>query len=134
MADGSCHLASARMSLTGSVPPSTHPMDSRGREPIMSTLPPELQTLEYYTRRAARRTLVSRIVLLTVIFGMLSANMWLTQRNYESMLINVNQARLAQDQLHDTTAMRLDEMERQLLTLQRSMDLLQQPVEVAAMQ
>lgn len=100
----------------------------------MSTLPPELQTLEYYTRRAARRTLISRVVLLTVIFGMLSANMWLTQRNYESMLINVNQARLAQDQLHDTTAMRLDDMERQLRTLQRSMDLLQQPVEVAAMQ
>ena len=98
----------------------------------MSTLPPELQALEYYTRRAARRTLVSRIVLLTVIFGMLSANMWLAQRNYESMLINVNQARLAQDQLHDTTALRLDEMEQQMNVLQRSMDLLQPPVQVAS--
>lgn len=95
--------------------------------------PKELQALEYYTQQAARRTFYSRLALLTLIFSMLAANMWLTQRNYEAMIINLNQTRLAQDQLHDRTAVRLDEMEQQILHLQHTVSTLENPpLEVAA--
>ncbi|MFT4977327.1 MAG: hypothetical protein ACI8S6_003232 [Myxococcota bacterium] len=97
-----------------------------------SNLSKDLQKLEYYTAQAARRTLISRVALLTIIFGMLSANMWQTERNYEAMIININQTRLAQDQLHDTTTARISDLEQQLVTLQHSIDLLLPPVEVAA--
>ena len=97
----------------------------------------DIQTLDYYQNRAARRTLISRVVLLTMIFGMLAANMWLTERNYKALVINVDQALLAQDQLHEQTTARLEEMEGQLGELQLALERMeasQETVEIAAVQ
>ena len=93
-----------------------------------------IQKLEYYQQQEARRTMIARVVLLTVIIGMLGLNMWLTQRNYDSLVINMNQARIEQDQLHDSTTVRLQQMERQMEQLQNTVDMLEAEyaLEVAA--
>ncbi len=88
----------------------------------MSTPSIDLSKMEYYKEQEAQRTLIARIVLLTIIFGMLASNMWLTQRNYEALLINVDQTRLAQVRLHDVTAARLAAMELHIADLQATVD------------
>jgi cell division protein FtsB len=84
-----------------------------------------IQKLEYYQLKEAQKTMVARVVLLTVIIGMLGLNMWLTQRNYEDLVINLNQTRIEQDQLHDSTTARLRTMEQQMEQLQATVDMLE---------
>jgi len=85
----------------------------------------DVQQLEFYQRKAARRTFWSRVVLLVVIFGMMTTNATLTQRNYEAMLINVNQARLGQMQLHEATLQKLDEIDQRLGALEATVQRLE---------
>lgn len=61
----------------------------------------EIEALEYYRRLHGRHTFYARAALLTVIVGMLGANMWLSQRNYHTLIVNMDQARLAQAELLD---------------------------------
>ena len=70
----------------------------------------DLSRLEYFQQQAARRTLFARLLLLLVIFGMLFVNMWLTQRNYEHMLINLDETRSAQSGLEEVTWVHLREL------------------------
>ncbi|MFT5679422.1 MAG: hypothetical protein ACI8RZ_000326 [Myxococcota bacterium] len=93
-----------------------------------------IKKLEYYQLKEARKTMVARAVLMTVIISMLGLNMWLTQRNYEDLVINMNQARIEQDQLHDSTTVRLRTMEGQMDQLQATVNLLEEEhgIEVAA--
>lgn len=95
-----------------------------------------LQKLEYYQHQEARKTMLARVVLLTVIIGMLGLNMWLTQRTHDSMVINLNQARIEQDQLHDSTTVRLRTMEQQMEQLQAAVDQLESEnvIELASVQ
>ncbi len=74
--------------------------------------------LEYYQAIARRNTWLARAMLLTVIMSMLGANMWMSQRNYESMLINVDQARLAQMNLFEAEMERIRQLEAQVAALQ----------------
>ena len=74
--------------------------------------------LEYYQAIARRNTWIARALLLTVIMSMLGANMWMSQRNYESMLINVDQARLAQMNLFEAEMERIRQLEEQVAELQ----------------
>jgi hypothetical protein len=81
----------------------------------------EVSSLEFYTKRAEKRTLLARVLLLTSIMTMLTLNLYLTQRNHESMLINLNQTRLEQVTLDDMATadmqrvnLRLAAMEAQL--------------------
>ena len=78
----------------------------------------DVKQLEFYQRKAARRTFWSRVALLLLIFGMMATNATLTQRNYEAMLINVNQARLGQLQLHEATLLKLDDIDQRLGALE----------------
>jgi hypothetical protein len=57
-------------------------------------------------------------MLLGVIMSMLGANMWMSQRNYESMLINVDQTRLAQMNLFEAEMERIRQLEAQVVALQ----------------
>ena len=82
-----------------------------------------LKKLEYYQAKEARRTMIARVILLSVIIGMLGLNMWLTQRNYDALVINMNQARLDQDQFHEFTTIRLKGVEEQLDLLQTAIDM-----------
>ena len=61
----------------------------------------DLQNLEFYQQREARRTLWARVTLLTTIFAMLAANIWMSQRNHEMFLINLDQSRLEASQLDE---------------------------------
>lgn len=81
----------------------------------------DVEALEYYQRLHARHTLWARVALLVVIVGMLGANMWLTQRNYHTVIVNMDQSRLAQSELidrhlaeADKQANRVAQMEAQL--------------------
>ena len=70
------------------------------------------RVLEFYQQQAAKRTMVARLVLLASIVGMLAANIHLSQRNYEALLINLDQARSAQAQLAEVTWARLEALEK----------------------
>jgi len=74
--------------------------------------------LEYYQAIERRNTWMARALLLGVIMAMLSANMWMSQRNYESMLINMNQTRLAQMNLFEAEMERIRQLETQVADLQ----------------
>jgi len=74
--------------------------------------------LEYYQTIARRNTWIARALLLTVIMSMLGANMWMSQRNYESMLINVDQTRLAQMNLFEAEMERISQLDKQVADLQ----------------
>ncbi len=74
--------------------------------------------LEYYQAIERRNTWLARALLLGVIMAMLSANMWMSQRNYESMLINVDQTRLAQMNLFEAEMERIRRLELQVADLQ----------------
>ena len=74
--------------------------------------------LEYYLAIERRNTWMARALLLGVIMAMLSANMWMSQRNYESMLINMNQTRLAQMNLFEAEMERIRQLETQVADLQ----------------
>ena len=74
--------------------------------------------LEYYQAIERRNTWLARALLLSVIMAMLSANMWMSQRNYESMLINMDQTRLAQMNLFEAEMERIRKLEAQVAELQ----------------
>ena len=80
-----------------------------------------LEKLEYFQAQQARKTLVARTVLVVLIFGMLSANMWLTSRNYDHMLINLDQARSAQAKLEETTWRHLKGLDDRLAVIESSL-------------
>ena len=63
----------------------------------------DVHQLEYYRKQDTRNTLIARAILLGLIFGGLAANIVMSQRNYETMLVNIDQVRLAQAQLAETT-------------------------------
>ena len=81
-----------------------------------------LDQLEFYQRIQSRNTWVARFVLLAVVFGMMSANMWMTQRNYEALVINVDQARLAQVHMLDITVNRVKKLEKRIESLERTIE------------
>jgi hypothetical protein len=78
----------------------------------------KVDQLEYYQAISRRNTWLARAILLSVIMSMLGANMWMSQRNYESMLINVDQTRLAQVNLFEAEMERFRQIEVQVAALQ----------------
>jgi hypothetical protein len=74
--------------------------------------------LEYYQAIDRRNTWMARALLLGVIMAMLGANMWMSQRNYESMLINMDQTRLAQMNLFEAEMERIRQLEDKVAELQ----------------
>ena len=79
-----------------------------------------IQQLEYYQQIQRRNTWLARALLLTVVMSMLGANMWMSQRNYESMLINVDQTRLAQMNLFEAQMERIRKLEVQVARLNKT--------------
>jgi len=79
-----------------------------------------LQQLEYFQQIQRRHTWMARALLLSVLVGLLGISMWMTQRNYEAMLINVDQARLAQVNLFEAEMARLKKVEAKVDLLYRA--------------
>lgn len=82
---------------------------------------PEIARMEYFQQQEVRRTTMARVALLVVIFGMLAANMWQTQRLHDNLVFNIDQTRLAQAQLDDDAAVRIAELEAQITELDRQL-------------
>jgi hypothetical protein len=77
----------------------------------------DIHQLWFYKQQEARRTFWARATLLTVIFTMLSANLWLTWQAQADMLTNVDQARLAQVTLAEQNEARLTAMQAEIRQL-----------------
>ena len=77
-----------------------------------------LDQLEYFQQIERRNTWMARAMLLSVLVGLLCMQMWMTQRNYEAMLINVDQTRLAQMNLFEAEMERIRRLEQQVTDLQ----------------
>ncbi len=88
----------------------------------MQELSADLKRLEYYQRREARRTFVARTLLLSVIFGMLGANMWMTNKVHEDMITTMDQARLEQSTLIDAQQGTLEAIDTRLGMLEMEVD------------
>src|SRR5689334_5668824 len=76
--------------------------------------PLTLADLEEYHDRHANDTWWARVALLTLIFGMLSMNLWMTQRSYDAMMADVDASRMALSEINEATTTRLDELEARL--------------------
>lgn len=70
--------------------------------------------LEEFHDRHARDTWWARVVLITLIFGMQALNLWMTQRNYDAMIIDVDASRQAASQIDEQTTVRLEALSRRL--------------------
>jgi len=86
----------------------------------------DLEALDYYRTLHGKHTLWARVALLTVIFGMLGVTMWLTQRNYRTVILNVDQIRLAQAEMIDRQAEMMEKQDQRIALLQQSLDRLEQ--------
>lgn len=74
--------------------------------------------LEEFHDRHARDTWWARVVLITLIFGMQGLNLWMTQRNYDAMIIDVDASRQAASQIDEQTTLRLETLSRRLESMQ----------------
>ena len=98
----------------------TSELDPKSVHPVLISSG-DLSKLEYFQQLHARHTLWARAVLLVVIFGMLAVNMWLTQRNYTAVVVNMDQARMAQSDIDEANARRLADLSTELQALRADM-------------
>lgn len=85
----------------------------------------DVHQLEFYTQQEARRTFIARAVMLTLIFAMLSANMWMTKRNHEAILVNIDQARLEQVAFDEGQQEELVAIQKKMLRMEAQLTALQ---------
>jgi hypothetical protein len=81
----------------------------------------DVKSLEFYTRQEASRQLVTRVLLITAVIMMLFVNMFQSERNYEAILVNVNQARLEAVALEEAHEARLAGMKEQLRAVETAL-------------
>ena len=79
-----------------------------------------LDQLEYFQQIQRRNTWLARAMLLGVLMSMLFVQMWMTQRNYDAMIINVDQTRMAQVNLFEAQVERIRKLEARVIDLQQS--------------
>ena len=70
--------------------------------------------LEEFHERHARDTWWARVVLITLIFGMLGLNLWMTQSLSDAMMIDVDASRMAEADIDEQTTQRLDALAKKL--------------------
>jgi hypothetical protein len=73
--------------------------------------------LEWHQSKVERRTLVARVLLISTFVCMLLGNLWMTERLHEAMLINVDQARLAQVLLQEANYTKLERLEEDITSI-----------------
>ncbi|MFZ5475317.1 MAG: hypothetical protein ACOZNI_00970 [Myxococcota bacterium] len=92
--------------------------------------PLEMSDLEEFHARHAHDTWWARVALLTLIFGMLGVNLWMTKRSYDALMADVDASRMAMSELHEQTTTRLDALEARLVAIEGRLAA-QQPVAAA---
>jgi hypothetical protein len=78
----------------------------------------DVEKLEYYQTLHARHTLYARAALLLVVFGMLGANMWLTQSNFETLMVNLDASRTDQQVVMDQHTASIDAQNHRLAAIE----------------
>ena len=78
----------------------------------------DVQKLEYYQTLHARHTLYARAMLLFLVFGMLGANMWLTQSNFEILMVNLDASRADQQIVMDQHTASIDAQNSHLAAIE----------------
>jgi hypothetical protein len=73
--------------------------------------------LEEYHARHAKDAWWARVALLTLVFGMLGLNLWMTVRSYDAMMVDIDASRIAMDEINEQTTIRLDAIERRLAAI-----------------
>ena len=84
--------------------------------------------LEWHQAKVERRTLVARVSLILLFVGMLLGNLWMTERMHEAMLINVDQARLAQVLLQEANYKKLEGLEQDVSAIMEELGIEAAPV------
>lgn len=90
--------------------------------------PVELSDLEELHEQHARQTWWARVTLLSLVFGMLALNLWMTQRSYDALMADVDASRTGMSEVHEQTSLRLEAIEARLTRIEARLD---QPVAVA---
>ncbi len=78
----------------------------------------DLEQLQYFQQQEARRTMVARAVLLSVIFLMLGANLLQSRQMHADVLTNLNQTRLDLVALNEASGNEITELNARLAELQ----------------
>ena len=81
----------------------------------------DIRQLEYFQRQQERRVNVSRAMILALAFTLMAVNIWLTERNNEALLINVDQARLAQSEMDERNSVRFNVLKARLAKLEKEL-------------
>lgn len=87
--------------------------------------------LEEFHERHARDTWWARVVLITVIFSMLGMNLWMSQRNYEAMMINIDASRMGASEIDEQTTLRLEALDHRLSVIEGRLPVDPPPTPVA---
>ncbi len=78
--------------------------------------------LEEFHERHARDTWWARVTLITLIFGMIALNLWMSERSYDSMIIDVDASRQAASEIDEQTDLRFDAVDKQLDRIEARLD------------
>ncbi len=81
--------------------------------------PQELEQLQYFRQADAKRTMVARAVLLSIIFVMLGANLWQSKRMHDDVLTNLNQTRLDLVALNEASAHEMKVLAQTVVALEK---------------
>jgi hypothetical protein len=93
-----------------------------------------VRDLEEFHERHARDTYWARVALITVIFGMLALNLWMTDRSYEAMMVDVDASRLAASQLEEQSTVRLEALGKRLEAIEARLPAPGAPAEMAVVE
>lgn len=74
----------------------------------------EVDRIEALLEREARRTLQGRILLLSAVLMLLGANLWVSVMGRNTVVQNIDQARLDQSALQDLSETDLDKIQARL--------------------
>lgn len=91
-------------------------------EVARGTAPVDLSQLEYMQSQLHRRNRAMRMVLTLLLLGALAFNFLVLTQIHDAVLVNVDQARLAQMDLNDLTRARLEALEVKIDRLLESQD------------
>ncbi len=83
-----------------------------------SSPPLELKDLEELHERHARDTRWARATLLTLIFGMLALNLWMTNSVYTALTIDIDASRMAMAEIEAQSAIRMEALDKRLAAIE----------------
>lgn len=82
----------------------------------------DLEQLQYFRQQEAKRTMVARAILLSVIFLMLGANLLQSRQMHDDVLTNLDQTRLDLVALNEASTNQIKQLNTTVVALQNRVD------------